>query len=100
MCTPRRCVCCPAPQIERDEEIKKALEWVREMYAFSVACALEKVPLEMKVRSAWSAWARAKPPAHAGALRRRPSASADASRSAPLLSMPVARLPPACQPHA
>lgn len=42
----------PAPQIEGDEEAKKALEWVREMYAFSVACALEKVPLERHVRGA------------------------------------------------
>ncbi len=44
------CAICPAPQIEGDEEIKKALEWVREMYAFSVACALEKIPLDLKVR--------------------------------------------------
>ncbi|KAL4451270.1 hypothetical protein ABPG77_009342 [Micractinium sp. CCAP 211/92] len=35
-------------KIEGDEEIKKALEWVREMYAFSVACALEKIPLDLK----------------------------------------------------
>ena len=45
---------CPPPilceQIEQDEEAKKALEWVREMYAFSIACALEKVELDLKVR--------------------------------------------------
>lgn len=34
-------------QIEEDEEAKKALDWVREMYAFSVAAALEKIPLDM-----------------------------------------------------
>ncbi|EFN52021.1 hypothetical protein CHLNCDRAFT_139592 [Chlorella variabilis] len=33
--------------IEGDEECKKALDWVREMYAFSVAAALEKIPLDM-----------------------------------------------------
>ncbi|PSC71378.1 hypothetical protein C2E20_5225 [Micractinium conductrix] len=34
-------------QIEGDEEAKKALDWVREMYAFSVAAALEHVKLDM-----------------------------------------------------
>ena len=37
------------PQIEADEEAKKALDWVREMYAFSVAVALEHVQLEVQV---------------------------------------------------
>ncbi len=36
-------------QIEGDEEAKKALDWVREMYAFSVAAALEHVQLEVQV---------------------------------------------------
>lgn len=36
-------------QIETDEEAKKALEWVREMYAFSVAAALERIPLDMQL---------------------------------------------------
>ena len=45
---------CPPPapaclQIEADEESKKALDWVREMYAFSVAAALEKIPLDLQV---------------------------------------------------
>jgi hypothetical protein len=37
------------PQIEGDEEAKKALDWVREMYAFSVAAALEHIDLDMHV---------------------------------------------------
>lgn len=32
---------------EADEEAKKKLEWVREMYAFSVALALERVELDL-----------------------------------------------------
>lgn len=39
----------PLPQIEADEEAKKALDWVREMYAFSVAAALEHVQLDVQV---------------------------------------------------
>ena len=36
-------------QIEKDEEAKKSLEWVREMYAFSIAAAMMKAKLDVKV---------------------------------------------------
>ena len=53
--SPRPASCLPLParpclQIEGDEESKKALDWVREMYAFSVAAALEKIPLDLQVK--------------------------------------------------
>lgn len=39
-----------ATQIEGDAEAKMALDWVREMYAFSVAAALEHVQLDLQAR--------------------------------------------------
>lgn len=37
-------------QIEADEELVKTLDWVREMYAFSFAAAVERIPLLLQVR--------------------------------------------------
>lgn len=33
---------CAPKQMEADQEIRNALGWVREMYAFSLACAVER----------------------------------------------------------
>lgn len=38
-------------QIEADPEAVQQLGWMREMYAFSVAAAVERLPLQLAVRS-------------------------------------------------
>lgn len=42
--------CLHPPQIEGDAQAVKKLGWVREMYAFSIAAAVERVPLAVSVR--------------------------------------------------
>lgn len=39
-----------ASKIEGDPEAVETLGWVREMYAFSLALALEKIPVDLTVR--------------------------------------------------
>ncbi len=34
-------------EIEQDNKAKKQLDWIREMYAFSIACALENIKLDL-----------------------------------------------------
>lgn len=42
----------PPTQMEADQEIRNALGWVREMYAFSLACAVERWEPEVTVSAA------------------------------------------------